>query len=210
MCVICVSGYGVPQPGKRAITNMWTNNYHGAGYMVARGGRVVLHKGYDSLADFLADVEEEHFTENDVVIYHFRIATQARRHQMTQPFPLTDDETGLQSWDAEAAFGVAHNGIIRQTSNGNPMLSDTALYIRDFLAPRISTEEDVKNELETIEKETSGSKIAILSGSGRFWLTGQWIYDGGLLYSNDSYQEKYYRGFTFSTVKNITDQGKGG
>ena len=200
MCVICVSGYGVPQPSKRAITNMFTYNHHGAGYMFARDGKVTIHKGYDSLADYLSDIEAEQFTEDDVVIYHFRIATQARRHEMTQPFPLTDEEEELTAWDSVASFGVAHNGIIYKTSNGNPLLSDTALYIKDYLAPRIKTELEIPSLLDTIESETTGSKIAILAGSGNYYLTGKWIYDRGLLYSNDSYQDRVYRRFTLDDV----------
>lgn len=200
MCVICVSGRGVPQPSRRAITNMFTFNHHGAGYMYVKDGKVIIHKGYDSLADYLDDLELEHFTDDDVVIYHFRIATQSHRHEMTQPFPMTDDEHELQAWDAVAEFGVAHNGIIPKTSNGNPLFSDTALYIRDYLTPRIQSERDIPSLLDLIEKETSTSKIAILAGSGNFYLTGKWIYDRGLLYSNDSYEESSYKRFTFGNV----------
>lgn len=206
MCVICVSPHGFPQPSKRAITNMYTYNHHGAGYMYARGDKVVIHKGFDSLADYLEAIDSENFTEDDVVVYHFRIATQARRHEMCHPFPLTDDEAELQAWDTIAEFGVAHNGIISKTSNGNPLLSDTALYIRDYLAPRIKTDEDITDELlDKIESETDTSKIVILAADGRTWLTGKWIYDRGLLYSNDSYQDKVYRRFTFNDVKSYKD-----
>lgn len=198
MCVICVSGRGVKQPSREAITNMFTSNYHGAGYMYCRGGHIEIRKGYDNLADYLEDLEFERFTEDDVVIYHFRIATQARTHRMTQPFPLTEDEDELQKWDSVARFGVAHNGIIKLTSNGSPLMSDTALYIRDYLAPRIQAEEDIPGLLDTIEKETGSSKIAILASSGQYYLTGKWIYDRGLLYSNDSYEAHYYRNFTFA------------
>ena len=203
MCVICVSGRGVPQPSKRAITNMFTSNNHGAGYMYAKDGFIYVHKGFDSLADYLEAIQDEKFSVDDVVVYHFRIATQARRFEMTQPFPLTDDEEQLTAWDAVSKIGVAHNGIIYRTSNGNPLLSDTALYIRDYLSQRIRTERNItKKLLDTIEAETTGSKIAILAGSGNYYLTGQWIYDRGLLYSNDSYQDHSKR-FTFANVKTI-------
>ena len=204
MCVICVSGKGVRQPNRQEITNMFTNNYHGAGYMFVRGGHIEIHKGYDNLADFLDDIEFERFTENDVVVYHFRIATQARRYPMTQPFPLSRKVKQLQAYDCNARFGVAHNGIISLTSNGDPALSDTALYIRDYLAPRIQNEEDIPDLLSTIESETPGSKIAILASSGRYYLTGKWIYENGLLFSNDTYEEydytKYFKSYKKGSV----------
>jgi hypothetical protein len=181
---------------------MFTNNNHGAGYMYARDGHIVVRKGYDNLADYLEDLLKEDFTADDVVIYHFRIATQARRYQMTQPFPLTDNVKKLEAWDSKAAFGVAHNGIIQKTSNGDPKLSDTAIYIKDYLTPRISKEADIPEWLDTIAEETTGSRIAILAGSGRYYLTGKWIYDGGLLFSNDSYEERTWKRFTFKDVNN--------
>lgn len=200
MCVICVSGKGVRQPSIKEITNMFTNNNHGAGYMYCRGGHIEVRKGYDNLADYLEDLKFERFTEDDVVIYHFRIATQARRYQMTQPFPLTDNVKDLEAWDSVARFGVAHNGIILKTSNGDPKLSDTAIYIRDYLTPRINDEADIPGLLDTIEDETSGSKIAILASSGNYYLTGEWIYKRGLLFSNDSYEERKHKTFTLNDV----------
>lgn len=205
MCVICVSGKGARQPSKKEITNMFTNNYHGAGYMYCRDGHIEVKKGFDNLADYLDSLELERFTAEDVVVYHFRIATQARRFAMTQPFPLTDNVKKLEAWDSRAAFGVAHNGIIKLTSNGNPVLSDTALYIKDYLVPRIKKEADIPGLLDTIAEETPGSKIAILSGSGNYYLTGKWIYDDGLLFSNDSYEERAYKYFTFKDVKSYYD-----
>ena len=141
--------------------------------------------------DYLDAIEAEQFGPDDVVIYHFRIATQARRYEMSQPFPLTDEEALLSAWDTVSRFGVAHNGIIYKTSNGDKMYSDTAIYIRDYMAPAIESEEDIEAMIPQIEEDTAPSKLAILSGSGRFWLTGQWIYDKGLLFSNDSYMDRY-------------------
>ena len=198
MCVICVSRKGVGQPSEEAIRNMFNNNRHGAGYMFCKDGQVVIRKGFPSVEDYLQSLEDEKFGPEDLVIYHFRISTQARRYEMTQPFPLTNDEIRLQAWDDVASFGVAHNGIIAKTSNGNPLFSDTALYIRDYLYPRIKSDKDITSALlDQIQAETGSSKIAILSGSGKFYLTGQWIYDRGLLYSNDSYQTRSYRQFSF-------------
>ena len=77
MCIICVSRSGVRQPGEAAIRAMFLNNPHGAGYMVARGGRVEIHKGFMNLGDYLRAIRAECFTLQDSVVYHFRISTQA-------------------------------------------------------------------------------------------------------------------------------------
>jgi hypothetical protein len=62
MCIICVSKSGVRQPGEAAIRAMFLNNPHGAGYMVARGGRVEIHKGFMRLDEYLRAIRAECFT----------------------------------------------------------------------------------------------------------------------------------------------------
>lgn len=197
MCVICVSPKGAPQPSEETIKTMFCHNDHGAGYMFARGGRVVIRKGFETVGGLLDASRREKFTSDDIVVYHFRIATQARRIEMTQPFPVSEDVKELLSLAGSAAFGLAHNGIIHQTSTGNPMMSDTALYIRDYVAPYVKTEEDIKKFLPAFAAETFGSRLVLLSGSGTYYLTGQWIYDGGMYFSNSSYLP---RQFTYANV----------
>lgn len=91
MCVICASPKGTRQPSISEIKRMFCRNPHGAGYMVAREGRVEIHKGFMNLGDFLAALKSEHFTAADSVVYHFRISTQAGVNpEMTHPFPLSN------------------------------------------------------------------------------------------------------------------------
>ena len=187
MCVICVSSKGAKQPSESIIRKMFEANPHSAGYMYARGGQVVIHKGYKAVEELMADLEYENFTENDVVIYHFRIATQANRVEMSQPFPITRDIDKLEELDIVSDMGIAHNGILRQTSNGDKELSDTAIYIRRYIAGREITDEFVNN----LAEDTVGNRLAILMGDGNFRLTGTWTYENGLYYSNENW--KYAR-----------------
>lgn len=181
MCVICVSSKGAKQPSEENIRKMFRANPHSAGYMFARDGKVEIHKGYQAIEELMWDLNYENFTEQDVVIYHFRIATQAHRIEMSQPFPVTEDIEDLEALDTVADMGIAHNGILRQTSNGDPLLSDTAIYIRERIAGRNITDEFVKN----LAEDTVGSRLAILEGNGEFHLTGTWTYENGLYYSNE-------------------------
>lgn len=184
MCVICVSGKGVRQPSEEMLRKMFEANPHSAGYMYARNGRVVIHKGYRAIEELMTDLDYERFTKSDVVIYHFRIATQANRQEMSQPFPITRDIEELEALDTVAELGIAHNGILSQTSNGDKELSDTAIYIRRFIAGREITDEFVEN----LAEDTVGSRLAILDGDGNFHLTGTWTYENGLYYSNENWK----------------------
>ena len=53
MCVICASPKGTRQPSLSEIKRMFYRNPHGAGYMAARDGKVIIHKGFMDFDSFL-------------------------------------------------------------------------------------------------------------------------------------------------------------
>lgn len=193
MCIICVSPRGVSQPTVHEIKTMFRRNPHGAGYMVARGGRVEIHKGFATIASFLAAIASEHFTADDVVVYHFRISTQAgTTPAMTHPFPVTSDERFLQALDVSCPLAAAHNGIIRSCSDpAEKTFSDTAIFIRDYLAPIIKTPSDISRPsiFSFIQESIGYSKMAFLDGAGNVTTVGAFIKDHGRLYSNSTYRD---------------------
>ena len=202
MCIICVSEKGIEQPTQEKIRLMFEHNPHGAGYMYARNGRVTIHKGFMDCEEFLAQIAKERFTADDAVVYHFRISTQAGVNpEMTHPFPLSSEERYLKALDLECACGIAHNGIIPMTTvRTKTTMSDTALFIRDYIPHILRTPEDLhKPEVLAILKELIGSsKLAILDGSGYIAKVGYFIEEAdGLYYSNTS-----YRPFTARTYTN--------
>lgn len=187
MCVICVSSKGAKQPSEDTLQRMFNANPHSAGYMYARNGQVIIHKGYRCIEELMVDLDHEKFTKNDVVVYHFRIATQANRQTMSQPFPVTKNIDDLEALDVVTDVGLAHNGVLLQTSNGDNRLSDTAIYIRDYIAGKKITDRLV----ERIAEDTAGNRIVLLDKDGNFYLTGTWTYENGLYYSNENWKRSY-------------------
>lgn len=190
MCVICISPKGIRQPNEEELRDMWLTNPHGAGYMVARDGNVEIHKGFMDYFEFLDQIQFENFTDDDVVVYHFRIATQGGINpQMCHPFPYTTTTKGLTALDVQCRVGIAHNGIIRLTSNGDKELSDTALYIRDYLPRR------VKNGLNNMALNAIyhdiQSRMVFLFADGSFKKVGNWEEVDGLIYSNLHHTARY-------------------
>jgi len=190
MCIICVSPAGVRQPNKTLLKTMFFRNPHGAGYMFSRNGKVTIHKGFMDIDSFLEAVASEHFTAKDSVVYHFRISTQAGVNPpMTHPFPLTNQRRLTKELDLECQCGIAHNGIIRLTSDPtNHEYSDTAIFITDYLADIIRRPEDLRNQrvLDLIYR-LARSKFAIMDGSGEVATVGDFINFKGNLYSNHSF-----------------------
>ena len=195
MCIICVSKPGVRQPSVNTLYTMFCHNPHGAGYMVARNGKVAIHKGFMDFESFLRAVRDEHFTAFDSVVYHFRISTQAGVNpEMTHPFPLSNQPPRMRALDLTCRCGIAHNGIIQLTSDPtNTRYSDTAVFITDYLADIIRKPRDLRNQ-ETLDHiyDLAKSKFAIMDGSGYVATVGEFINDHGLLYSNASYSVTRY------------------
>ena len=194
MCVICVSKKGIRQPNDDEIRNMWESNPHGAGYMFARDGKVEIHKGFMNLKDFMRSVKSEEFTPDDVVIYHFRISTQAGvTPEMTHPFPLSPDLADMKVLDCQCDVGIAHNGVIRLTSNSDKEYSDTALFITGYLPALIRDTEDITDiRVKKIIKELAGSKLAMINGDGDVSIIGDFYgIKDGLMFSNMSFQPRY-------------------
>ena len=195
MCIIAVSRKGVKQPSLDQLRNMFDNNPHGAGYMYARNGRVTIHKGFMTFDDFVRQIEKEHFTEDDPVVYHFRISTQAGVNpQMTHPFPLTSVLENCEKLDVKCSVGIAHNGIIRMTSSfKETRFSDTAIFITDYMTRLIRKEEDITDSsvIEMIDLLTN-SKWAIMDGTtGTIVTVGKFTNDEGILFSNETYHGKF-------------------
>ena len=199
MCIICVSPKRVRQPNVTTIRRMFRNNPDGAGYMVARDGKVTISKGFMDVDEYIEAIRAEHFTAKDPVVYHFRISTQAGVNpEMTHPFPLSNRIEHMKVLDVECSCGVAHNGIIRLTTDrNNHEYSDTALFIANYLSLIIREPGDLKDErVLTLIHRLAGSKLAIMDGEGYIATVGEYINQKGLLFSNTSFEtDTYYRRF---------------
>lgn len=190
MCIICVSPKGIKQPSIATIRTMFRRNPHGAGFMCIRDGKVSISKGYMNEDAFVRVIQYEHFTANDPVVYHFRISTQAGINpEMTHPFPLSRRLSDMKVLDVDCRCGVAHNGIIRLTSDpDNKEYSDTAIFITEYLADLIRRPTDLKNPtMLRLIKHLAGSKLAIMDASGEITTIGDFVNVGGLMYSNMSF-----------------------
>ena len=191
MCIIAVSKKGVKQPTLDQLRTMFDNNPDGAGYMVARKGKVSIHKGFMVWEDFERAIKAEHFTEKDPVVYHFRISTQAGiKPSMTHPFPLTEDLKLCEKLDIlSCPVGIAHNGIIHMTSDSKETrFSDTALFITEYMTKLIRNQQETGDPmiLNMIDCLTN-SKWAIMNGSGEISLVGKFFSKDGIMYSNMTY-----------------------
>lgn len=193
MCVICVKPSGVKMPTYQEIKNMWERNPDGAGYMISRDGYVKIRKGFMDLSSFIKAIVEEKITIQDVIIMHFRISTQGGINgEMTHPFALSDRLEDMKELNVLTDIGVAHNGIIRMTSDGDKEYSDTAKFIANYMSKIIRSKDDIYDtNIQKIIEKLIDSKMAILTNDGKYVLIGDFIEKDGLYFSNMYHDVEY-------------------
>jgi hypothetical protein len=188
MCIVIYKKSGVAMPNRDVMKICFENNPDGAGYMYKAGDRIMIKKGYMVFDDFYNAISRENFGIDDEVGIHFRIGTGGGNIPAnTHPFPISNDIKNLQSLQCKAKKAIMHNGIIGRPEGD---LSDTMVYVRDILSglmPYIK----YKKILKAIESTTQGSRLLIFDQDA-VYLTGDWIDDHGLMYSNSGYIEKDY------------------
>jgi hypothetical protein len=198
MCIIVYKPMGVKMPSRVTLENCFENNPDGAGLMFPINGKVRIVKGFMTLGAMLSAVDalkDVIDVEKTPVIMHFRIGTHGgMTAEQCHPFPVTDNATVMSKPRINCPVGVAHNGIIYGMGK-DAKLSDTMLYIRDYLSliARICPDY-VTNDaaLQLIANEID-SKMILLDGTGKVGIIGDFQADkGGVMYSNGTYQYVTY------------------
>lgn len=205
MCIVIIKPINVKFPTEDVLRNCFENNPHGAGFMYCKNKQVHIKKGFMTFDAFRDALASEALTTKDLVIMHFRIMTAGDiKPAHCHPFPISGNIKDLEATNIIAKAALAHNGII-DIESGN--ISDTMVFVRDILS-KINYKD--KTIFKLIKMATSESKLAILTGKGKLFTTGNWIKNSHCYYSNSSY-EKAKIDISFSSWKEIfteTDKDK--
>ncbi len=209
MCIAVYKPMGVDFPVKRVLKRCFYKNPDGAGFMVATGSDVEIHKGYMGFRSFWKALREARakYGDDKAFVMHFRISTMGGiRQDGCHPFPLSREMDDLRKLESISDIGIAHNGIIELTTEWGSTYSqyytksyaarktvdysDTMKFITEYLSLIIKDRDYWKDDdtLDLIEK-LCGSRLAILDGSGHCELLGRgWESCDGVWYSNGSYK----------------------
>lgn len=208
MCIIVAKPKGVDLPSKETLRECFRGNPDGAGFMYQDKDKkkVIFKKGYMGFRRFYRDIMRT-LEQGDVsMVMHFRITTHGGTSQAnTHPFPISSNESDLIKLGGITDIAMAHNGIISgYTDVKAPTLSDTQLFIRDYVSVFKELNTDFyKNErvLDMLDTEAR-SKLCFLDKDGDITIVGNFINDNGVLYSNGTYKSyapthvSPYRGYT--------------
>lgn len=201
MCTIGIRPKGKVIPEKY-LKAMFENNTDGAGLMYAKGGKVVIRKGFMKVDDFLKAVEN---VPKDVDLFlHCRIGTSGGKVEaLTHPFVVATALEDITATDTACNLALMHNGVFydykpSEKDEKDKGHSDTTKLIRDAIAPLCQTlvryEENILlNGLKPCLSALFGrSRVVLLNGKGQWRTYGEWVVDEetGCYFSNDNYKPK--------------------
>lgn len=168
----------------------WDRNPHGAGFMFTNNGAVYGNKGYMKFEELIGGLTGSGFfrrgklTGKHAVTIHFRLASHGSiKPSNCHPFPVTNDLEVVKAKYWEADCGVAHNGIINIECDKKLDISDTMTYVIRRLA-EIYDRLSEPAVYRKMAQETAGSRMFVLYPDGSYVLSGEWVEEGGVLYSN--------------------------
>lgn len=169
-----------------ALEEGFRSNNHGAGFAVARGGTLIVEKGF-----FTFDAFRQAYLpyEADKSIIHFRLATHGEKNKDNcHPFMVTPH------------LAMIHNGVLDICTKSEPHMSDTWHYVEYILKPMAALAEDWYSHVGIQfvgEQAIRGSKFLFLRADGDWHIwnqnSGHWL--GDTWYSNRSYEKSI--GFSF-------------
>lgn len=200
LCIAIYKLCGNELPTKETLKNCFKANKDGCGFSYSYKGFVYTYKGFfdfDKFYEKLMDCDKKYNLKSRSLLLHFRIKTSGLTNAANcHPFAITSNEHKLKSSFTKSKYSAVHNGICSITSDVSKKepLSDTALFVRDYLSKIATFDNWLKNPhtIKLIENMIQ-SKMAILSGNGEIVATsGFHKAEDGNYYSNYSYMESSY------------------
>lgn len=217
MCIIVAKKKGVKLPSKNILETCFNKNSDGAGLMYVQNGQVIIDKGYMDFKSFykrLQKLEKRLGNLTDrAIVMHFRIGTQGKNDKATtHPFPISKDIKDLKATYFKTDLGMVHNGIMSKF-NYDRTLSDTQLFIKDFVSVIKKLKKDFYRDnevMELLKSEIDYSKLCFLDKNENIYYIGNKIEDKGVIYSNESYKSYVYKApkynYTYSYDNQFDDK----
>jgi len=191
MCIIAIKPKGKKMFDDDTIATMFSNNPDGSGYMYysKKDKKVVIRKGYMTLKSLLASLHSQDLTNTNVIL-HFRIGTSGKMDALNcHPYPVYQKNDTKCKTD----LGVAHNGILYDyTPSKNSKINDTQVFIAKVLSNLSKGFQYDTDKLALINELIGTNKLAFLDDKNKITTIGNFITDGGYMYSNTTYKKKTY------------------
>ena len=189
MCIAIVKPKGKTIPTEH-LKNSFDNNQDGGGVAYSKNGKVHIIKGIFSKKKFVKTVRFAEKEADGAILIHCRIGTSGLKDENNCHPHVVNDECVLM-----------HNGVLSITVPSGSKISDTVIFINEYLKP---LENDfMKNEAITklVEKAIgSNNKFALLNNKGEYKIINEkaGVWENGVWYSNSTYSYQKYKPVTKS------------
>lgn len=136
--------------------------------------------------ELLKSLKKQDFTTTNLIL-HFRIGTSGFNDKMNcHPYPIYQKN----ALNCKTDLAMAHNGILQgyippKTSD----INDTQVFIQNVLSGLKKGFLDDTDKLMLIEEIIGTNKLAFLDSRNKLTTIGNFIEDGGYIYSNNSYKK---------------------
>lgn len=196
MCIIVYKPAGADLPARETLETCFYNNPDGAGFMIKTPKGIRIEKGFFSFDEFYQTVMKKKNIQKYDVAMHFRITTHgATCAKNCHPFIISKKLKTIRRLRGSYDGAIMHNGILNSVDvPRNSDVSDTAIYTRDVVAPLKTLSGGVitqdNNALAVLRATSQDNRLLLFDRAG-VAMTGNWNYDGGCYYSNNSYQYDY-------------------
>ena len=203
MCIIAAKPQGVKPPSMDVFEECFSNNAHGAGFMILRPGAktIDLQKGFMKFKDFKKAFYKANVTEDDQAVFHFRISTSGLIDQGNcHPYIVSDKDSQLRQTKARVrGMAFAHNGVISELNGVDKKLNDTQLFAKWYLSDPVLMDNIFESNTlqDLVEGYIGSSKFAIMQPGKTMLLLGKFIEDDGMLYSNSTYEKPKYTNYGY-------------
>lgn len=196
MCLITIKpkGVAVNEHFYDIVAAGAVGNSHGSGFMWQKGGKgqILIDKGYNGkdMSRMIKAIKNLNISEGDHLVVHNRYGTSGMRTIINcHPFPITADKSLLEAGTILTELPcIVHNGIISEFDKKGP-LSDTHLFVKEFLAPTKIM--DDKRAIEWLGKRIGWNRLAILHPKFGLIRVGDFEKDDKFYVSNKSYSCSY-------------------
>lgn len=188
------------QIAKKYLRNSFNNNKDGAGFAIARNGKIEIQKGFFEFDVFWKAFKD---LQKFPALIHFRIATHGEvNKENCHPFSVCKER-----------YAVVHNGVLPIEPPKGRKESDTAYFANTILEDILPDIKYGNDGFTKLCEEAVGSynKIVLLRADGKPWLfnesEGYWF--KGSWFSNSGYRYTWTGSYHGCGYQSTSDMWKG-
>ena len=188
MCIAIVKPQGTTITDE-CLETCFINNPDGAGIAYAKDGKLYIVKGIFDVKQFISEVRKAEAIAEGNMLIHCRIGTSGKK-----------DKNNCHPHIVNDSLVMIHNGVLDIDVPLNSKVSDTIIFVEDYLKHLPKDFVKDKGIMQLIEFAIGGrNKFAFLNNKGEAFICNQYagVVENGIWFSNDTFRSNLYDFFYY-------------